>query len=81
MMSDDGYDQVKKELNLIQKLELGLHDYVILAYDEVTDQLCSCISVAKFEKTEEELQELANDTNCYYVMMQVTNLQVPARRH
>jgi len=74
-------DRATSELNLIQKLELELHDYVVMAYDEQSDELISCISMSKFDKTEEELQALANDTNCYYIMMKVTNVQLPTRRH
>ena len=73
-------DRATSELNLIQKLELELHDYVVMAYDEMSDELVSCISMSQFDKTEEELQELADNTNCYYVMMKVTNVQVPVRR-
>ena len=74
-------DRATSELNLIQKLELELHDYVVMAYDEQSDELISCISMSKFDQTEEELQALANDTNCYYIMMKVTNVQLPTRRH
>ena len=69
------------ESNIIQLLEAEKGDYLVFIYDLETNRMTGALRGHNVEAFTTQLKELTEDTDTYYIMLQITDVYVPVAKN
>tara|TARA_R110002167_G_scaffold137460_1_gene324454 strand:+ start:9517 stop:9774 length:258 start_codon:yes stop_codon:yes gene_type:complete len=75
-------ESVPQEVALIQALDAEVGDSIILVYSNASDQLISGLVVTETsDKVITQLKKITDESDCYYLRLQLTEVYVSGSKH